>query len=246
MPAFAKLSFWDRHISGRMRLMRKAGLREVLSPREIHECNICGYKGAFSPIDFDKRQCPACKSANCHRAIFWFLQNEMPDVFDKKMSFLHFAPEFSLGRVLKTLPNLGYETADIAAKGVDHHFDLQTFDGPLGPFDTVMANHVLEHIPDDRASLRNIFRMVAPGGLAIFTVPSRDSDISDDDPSVVDPAERTRRYGQADHLRLYGRDLKDRIAAAGFIASIWQPPPNAPAQRFTMEGELIFLGRKAG
>lgn len=89
--------------------------------------------------------------------------------------------------------------------------------------------------------LRTIFRLVKPGGLVIFTVPLRtDSDVSDDDPTVVDPDERVRRYGQDDHLHLYGRDLRERIAQAGFDASIWQPP----ADRFTMSGEPIFLGRK--
>lgn len=243
--AYAKLSFYERHVSSRMRLIRKAGLREFLSPTENKECNVCGYRGPFPVAPFGKRQCTACKSANYHRAILWFLQNEIPQIFYSNMSFLHFAPELSLGRVLRNLPNLHYETADIVAKGVDHYFDLQTYDAPLGPFDIAMANHVLEHIPDDRAALRTIFRLVKPGGLAIFTVPLRtDFDVSDDDPTVVDPDERVRRYGEDNHLRLYGRDLRERIAQAGFDASIWQPPADAPAERFTMSGELIFLGRK--
>jgi hypothetical protein len=239
------MNFWDRNISSRLRLMRKAGIRAVLWPAAVRECNVCSYRGGFGVLAFDKFQCPVCKSANCHRAILWFLQNDLPQIFQAEMRFLHFAPEVSLGAVLRALPNLRYETADIAAKGVDHHFDLQTFAAPLGPFDVVMANHILEHIPDDRAALRNIFRMVKPGGIAIFTVPVRtDSDVTDDDSSVVDPDERTRRYGQFDHLRLYGRDLADRIAQAGFDSSIWQSPENADGDRYAMRGELLFLGRR--
>jgi hypothetical protein len=33
---------------------------------------------------------------------------------------------------------------------------------------------------------------------------------------VTDPAERERLYWQRDHVRLYGLDYVDRLAAAGF------------------------------
>ncbi len=242
MPhAYAKIGFWNRHVRGRMRLMRKEGVRELLAPTNPRECNVCGHRGAFS----SGRQCPACKSSNCHRLILWYFENEMTEVFTAKLRVLQFAPELCLSTIFRSLPNIRYETADLKAKGVDHHFDLQTYDGPLGPFDIVMANHVLEHIPDDRAALRNIFRMVKPGGLAMFTVPVRtNSDATDDDPTVTDPAERKRRYGEPNHVRFYGRDLVERIAQAGFAASIWEPPAGAPTERYAMGGEVIFLGRK--
>ncbi|WP_219467099.1 class I SAM-dependent methyltransferase [Nonomuraea rhizosphaerae] len=41
-----------------------------------------------------------------------------------------------------------------------------------GSFDRVIAAEVLEHIPDDMTAMREIFRVLAPGGTAAITVPS--------------------------------------------------------------------------
>ncbi|WP_181957760.1 class I SAM-dependent methyltransferase [Nonomuraea longispora] len=41
-----------------------------------------------------------------------------------------------------------------------------------GVFDRVIAAEVLEHIPDDMAAMREIFRVLRPGGTAAVTVPS--------------------------------------------------------------------------
>ena len=47
---------------------------------------------------------------------------------------------------------------------LDLPFDADTFD-------RVIAAEVLEHIPDDRAAMREITRVLRPGGLAVVTVP---------------------------------------------------------------------------
>ncbi len=43
---------------------------------------------------------------------------------------------------------------------------------PDASFDTVIAAEVLEHIPDDMAAMREIVRVLKPGGLVAVTVPS--------------------------------------------------------------------------
>ncbi len=239
----AKLSFLDRHFRAPMRIMRKEGWREVIAPSDPKECNCCGFRGAFPAHGFGAVQCPACKSSNRHRMLIWYFQNEIPAQLNAETRFLHLAPERSLGAVLQQLP-MRYETADIEAKGVDYHFDLQSFDKAIGPFDIIMANHILEHIPDDRAALRTILRLLKPGGLAIITVPmTQDGEKTDEDVNAS-AEERRRRFGQAGHVRLYGRDLVARLGEAGFAASIWQPPSDAPIARYAMGGEIMFLGRK--
>lgn len=47
---------------------------------------------------------------------------------------------------------------------------------PLGPFDTVISSHTLEHVPDDRAFLASMTRRLRPGGVAVLFVPVEEPD----------------------------------------------------------------------
>ena len=80
----------------------------------------------------------------------------------------------------------------------------------------------------------------------MITVPIRtDSDDTDEDLSITDIYERARRFGQGDHLRFYGKvDLLKRLTTAGFEASMWVLPANAPVGNLTLGTEILFLGRK--
>lgn len=62
----------------------------------------------------------------------------------------------------------------------------------------------------------SLFRVLAPGGLAFIQVPIKGS-VTLEDLSVTDPARRTELFGQADHLRLYGSDIRQRLEPVGFV-----------------------------
>jgi SAM-dependent methyltransferase len=87
-------------------------------------------------------------------------------------------------------------------------------------FDTVVVCDTLEHIADDRRALDECRRVLVPGGTAILTVPQSDA-LHDtyEDPAVATPEARAARFGQPDHVRNYGADFGDRIAAAGFTVT---------------------------
>jgi SAM-dependent methyltransferase len=93
--------------------------------------------------------------------------------------------------------------------------DLQRLDLPDAEFDWVVCSHVLEHIHDDRAAMREMHRVLRSGGSLVLQVPMF-GEHTVEDPTITDPAERLARFGQQDHVRMYGRDVLDRLRAAGF------------------------------
>lgn len=88
-----------------------------------------------------------------------------------------------------------------------------------GAFGLLIANHVLEHVADDRRALCEIARVLEPGGIAILQTPfaSRLS-ATLELPQLDDPAIRLQLYGQEDHLRLYGSDIFERFSIGGLVA----------------------------
>nr|WP_262916286.1 class I SAM-dependent methyltransferase [Aestuariivivens marinum] len=84
-------------------------------------------------------------------------------------------------------------------------------------FDLIMCNHVLEHIPNDIAAIEELFRVMKPNGFGIFQVPINTKlKTTFEDFSIQSPEERTKAFGQHDHVRVYGLDYKNRLNSAGF------------------------------
>jgi SAM-dependent methyltransferase len=97
--------------------------------------------------------------------------------------------------------------------------DITDIDLPDSSFDIIYCSHVLEHVADDRKAMSELVRVLKPGGWALIQVPvSKDGTI--EDPSITDPDERERLFYQGDHVRLYGLDIADRLAAAGFDVQV--------------------------
>ena len=120
------------------------------------------------------------------------------------------------------MPTLAYHPADREPAAYAFARSLCQLDAVALPFadarfDAVFANHVLEHIEDDARALAEIRRVLKPGGFALLQVPiAQRLARTLEDPSARTPAERERRFGQSDHVRLYGLDYPERLASAGF------------------------------
>jgi SAM-dependent methyltransferase len=114
---------------------------------------------------------------------------------------------------------LDYRTADLFMEGVDMVADVTNMP-EIGSdtCDILICSHVLEHVPDDRQALAELYRVLKPGGWAIVMVPIiLAAKEIDEDPHVTDVAERWRRFGQFDHVRLYSkRGFISRVEGAGF------------------------------
>jgi len=165
-------------------------------------------------------KCPRCGALERHRLLVLFLR-ERTDLFSGDLAMLHVAPEHALQQTLRRQANLRYLSVDLDSPLAMEHADLLELPYPDARFDIVMCNHVLEHVDDDRRALREIRRVLRDGGRAIIMSPI-DEKRSDtlEDPRVTSPAERYRVFGQSDHLRRYGRDFGDRVAAVGFGVTV--------------------------
>jgi glycosyltransferase involved in cell wall biosynthesis/ubiquinone/menaquinone biosynthesis C-methylase UbiE len=160
--------------------------------------------------------CPACTSLERHRALWLFLERRTNLLATPGLRLLHFAPEACLEPRFRQLFGAGYVTADLQDPRADVRADITALQFPDASFDAVHCSHVLEHVPDDRKAMRELWRVLVPGGLALVMVPLRGA-VTEEDLAVTDPDERTRRYGQADHVRYYGADIVDRLREAGFV-----------------------------
>lgn len=188
------------------------------------ECPVCGTRRRkFLPYGYVHSRpnalCPRCLSLERHRLLWLYLQREtdLPTAYPR---ILHIAPEVCLMRKLRKHydghPGL-YLTADLESPLADLHFDVQHIPLEDDFTDVVICNHILEHVEDDRQALRELHRILKPGGWGIVLSPidsSREETFEDD--TITDPAERTHVFGQYDHRRIYGRDYADRLRSAGF------------------------------
>jgi len=148
--------------------------------------------------------------------VLWLYLRERGDLFAQRLRVLHLAPEPWLERRLRARPNLDYLSGDLEPGAAMATLDLERLPFADASFDRALCVHVLEHVADDHAALRELARVLAPGGEAIVMVPLYGT-TTEEDPGAS-PQERLRRFGQADHL--YGTDLRDRIAAAGLDARV--------------------------
>lgn len=112
-------------------------------------------------------------------------------------------------------------SADLSRPRARVHTDITAIPFLESSFDVILCSHVLEHVADDGKAMRELFRVLKPGGWAVLLVPvdSRREETFED-PTVVAPTERERLFGQADHVRLYGRDFPSRLEKAGFTVRV--------------------------
>ncbi len=215
------------------------------------QCPICGFTGnSFDDYGRPLRAsvlCPSCRSLERHRLIWLFLQRN--DLLDRRMNLLHFAPEPCFRGPFSQLLGENYITANIEPGKESLTVDIAAMpEVPTASFDAVMANHVLEHVHEDRRAMAEIRRVMRPDGWALITVPYNfDRLTEEEDPDdPYSPEEREMAFGQLDHVRYYGMDVIDRLREAGMsVASVELFDDLSADERalYRVERETIFFCR---
>ncbi len=189
-------------------------------------CTLC--KSYFLKfVDFNKRPnvgCPVCHSAERHRLFGYYMDKY---VNKGTLNVLHLAHEKIIYKTLDGFVKR-YECGDLNPSNYKDvpckKIDITQIQTPDNTYNFIIASHILEHIPDDKKALDELYRVLIPDGKLIVMVPQNfESDVTDEDLTITDPIIRTKKYGQYDHVRLYGLDLATRLSEAGFRVKAYIP-----------------------
>jgi len=160
--------------------------------------------------------CPNCLSLERHR-LMWLYLKEQTDFFSAPKKVLHIAPEQCFYKRFKNQSNLDYTTGDLYSPLADIKFDLHQIPLEDNQYDVIFCNHVLEHVDNAHQCMKELYRVLKPGGFAILQVPiDYNRAETYEDASITDPKEREIHFWQKDHVRLFGRDYGEKLKKAGF------------------------------
>ncbi len=165
--------------------------------------------------------CPDCFSFDRNRWVYFVLKN-YTRLFEDGGTVLHFAPEKQIEAQLRKNTRIDYITADIMEDAEDYTVDMTKMPFGDGRFDYIIANHVLEHIPDEGKAIAELKRCIRKNGKIILSFPVSSDTATIEIPGLSDE-EREYYYGQNDHVRLYGRDFKERLEGYGLVVRVFQP-----------------------
>lgn len=166
-------------------------------------------------------KCPNCGALERHRFLALLLEQHGPFLASSS-AVLDIAPQPQVAAVLRRLAGDAYLATDLFPD-LDIHvrMDLTRMPVASDSLDLIVCYHVLEHVPADRAAMRELSRVLKPGGMLLMQVPWNRKGITEENP-YADEEERLRRFGQRDHVRLYGTDMEDRLSESGLRpARVW-------------------------
>ena len=207
-----------------------------------HRCNICdhrvwrfvpyeGGRKSAPPLmsaidvtgsDVDNFECPWCGATDRERHLSMYMEaHGLLDTLAGK-DVLHFAPEPRIEKLVAGRDPRRHVLADLYPSRPDiQRMDMMEIPYPDRSFDLVIANHVLEHVDNYMDSLGEVRRILRTGGLAILQTPySAKLNQTWSDNGIDNDLARLHAYGQADHVRLFGKDIFTRIAESGLTPRV--------------------------
>jgi SAM-dependent methyltransferase len=192
--------------------------------------------------------------ARARQRLLWLFYQRETGIFTEKISMLHVAPELHFFEVFNSKKNIDYYPGDKMVDGYSNqkgvnNIDLTDLSLEDNRFDYLICNHVLEHIPDDKKAMSEMYRVLKSGGEAILTVPlSRDIQTTNEDKSINTPELRKKHFGQWDHIRQYGTDISQRLEGVGFkvdLISYKNDFSDEDVEKYGLNDEIIIRCKKS-
>ncbi|MBO0729003.1 MAG: class I SAM-dependent methyltransferase [Acidimicrobiaceae bacterium] len=197
---------------GRTPLRKIAGL---FRNQGLVRCNICGWCGDHFDgfVHSESATCPRCRSIARDRFLYHCWTCRVP--YSRSARVLETSPR--MGRRYRSrmarLVNYMASDYDGRAHRAKVHLDLQAIDLPALALDVILTAHVLEHVPDTDLALKEIHRVLKPGGVALIAVPV---------PQALTMRPSEPEY-HGDHTLVhwrFGLDLTDRLRDHGFVTTL--------------------------
>ena len=205
----------------------------------------------FLPYGYQKIRenalCPGTLSLERHRLLWLYLDRETSFLNDS-LKVLHVAPEQVFYQKFKSFSHWKYTTTDLHSPLADVKADICALPFEDNSYDLILCNHVLEHIPNDRKAMSELYRVLKKGGTLIAQVPldeKRTTTFEDD--SITDRKERTKVFGQYDHVRVYGKDYLEFLDQTGFSSKFidyTEKLPKEEIKRYGLQYESIPIAKK--
>jgi acetyl esterase/lipase len=92
--------------------------------------------------------------------------------------------------------------------------------------------------------MRELFRLLKPGGFALLTVPINATRATYENPSITAAPQRWAHFSAHDHVRYYGLDFADRLTEAGFQVETFRMPPEDEVKYGLLRDEWLTIARK--
>jgi SAM-dependent methyltransferase len=219
--------------------------RQFSGDRRPRLCPICGHDGvmvdAGPPPRWDAR-CAGCGSLERHRLLWlWATRERISRLAGRRV--LHIVPDRALRGMLRDNP--AYDTADWRRRDVTYRAHLTRLPVAQESYDVVIASHVLQRIDDDSQAMRELFRVLRPGGLALLTVPINPTrTITYEDPTITRPADRQAHFNGPDHWRFYGLDFADRLRDVGFSVDTFRMTPAEEVTFGLLPTEWLYVATR--
>jgi SAM-dependent methyltransferase len=188
--------------------------------RDVEHYGYVHHGSEMETFNLEAYTCPKCDATDRERLMAVYLDGiRTPLERGRNIRLIDFAPAYPLSRKIRAYPFVDYHSADLSRADVQEHIDLTDIKYPAQSFDVFICSHIFEHIPDDRRAMRELHRILKPGGFGLVLVPLVVGvDATHEDPAIESKELRWKYFGMGDHVRQYGKgDFIERLTGAGFF-----------------------------